>query len=144
MTYALSGMQTPHTPYCVGLTLSPPAPLGFAYPEYTIFATSYTLSGMHFLSSPPPPPSGMHTMLSPAKICFKLYRVCIPHIFHVANDFIYPLPLRACIPRNPPLKDTLSLIGYTYPPQLHLGFDFIVPHPPSGIHTPHSPVKKYR
>ena len=55
MTYALSGMQTPHTPYCVGLTLSPPAPLGFAYPEYTIFATSYTLSGMHFLSSPPTP-----------------------------------------------------------------------------------------
>ena len=42
------------------------------------------------LFSPPPPPSSMHTALSPAQICFKLYRVCIPHILHVTNDFISP------------------------------------------------------
>ena len=54
MTYALSGMQTPHTPCWVVLTLSPPTPLGYAYPEYPIYEMTYALSSMHSLSPPTP------------------------------------------------------------------------------------------
>ena len=135
MTYALSGMQTPHTPCWVVLYLSPPAPLGYAYPEYPIYEMTYALSGMHFLS-PTPNPSGMHTPLSPAKICFKLYRVCIPHIFHVANDFISPppTPLGLHTPLFPyTICLTLSRVCIPLSPLLH----------PSGMHTPQSSAKRY-